>query len=189
MHVYVIEAPHGCKIGVSVKPSDRLRTLETQGGFAASRFWVSVPTELALKVEKSSHAYLADHRTHGEWFSVDFETAVNTVCSAINDRVGDGAPVDPDTSPEKDKWNYGPEDYEKWMRNFFDQVVEMYPHWLPGNCDPSQIYRAKAHQALHRRLDVLEDDEIERVAKFIDQLDEEKRALYELLRSRFENES
>ena len=81
MHVYVLEADHGCKIGRSIDPTKRLKSIEMQGGFAATRAWVSLPAKSAMTIEREAHAALADHRTHGEWFGIDFDSAVDAVCS------------------------------------------------------------------------------------------------------------
>ena len=84
MHVYVIEAPHGCKIGRSANPTRRIRGLETQGGFTVIRSWVSLPTVSAANLERTAHASLAKFRGNGEWFVVDFDHAVSTVCHAAS---------------------------------------------------------------------------------------------------------
>lgn len=82
MHVYVLEAVHGCKIGISTQPTRRLRGLQTQGGFAATRAWVSLPTDRAAEMERAAHARLSGSRGLGEWFAVDFDHAVSAVCAA-----------------------------------------------------------------------------------------------------------
>ena len=82
MHVYVIEAPHGCKIGKSANPTRRMRGIETQGGFSATRAWVTLPTKSAGGLERLAHTSLAEFRETGEWFAVDFDQAVNSVIHA-----------------------------------------------------------------------------------------------------------
>lgn len=85
MHIYVIERPDSLvKIGRSVSPTQRIRCLETQGGFSASRAWFSLPTDFCVNAELRTHKDLVDHRQIGEWFKVDFDTAVLSAIQHIN---------------------------------------------------------------------------------------------------------
>lgn len=79
MHVYIIQAPHGIKVGVSVRPNGRIRDIETQGGFSVSRTWISAPARNAFSVERATHSLLAESRSVGEWFSCPFEAAREAV--------------------------------------------------------------------------------------------------------------
>jgi transcriptional regulator with XRE-family HTH domain len=72
------------KIGITTDPIARIRALETQGGFQASRAWVSFPTSRAQAVEMKAHADLSESRVIGEWFSSEFDSAVKTVESALS---------------------------------------------------------------------------------------------------------
>jgi len=83
VHVYCIEAPHGIKVGVSVNPQERIRNLETQGGFAVSRTWISEPARNAFSVERATHSLLAESRSVGEWFSCPFEVALGAAQTAM----------------------------------------------------------------------------------------------------------
>ena len=85
MHVYVISrASDGLvKVGRSITPDVRLRTLETQGGFHIARAWVSVPLDDSITTESLAHLALQESRDIGEWFAVDFDEAVAAVCEAV----------------------------------------------------------------------------------------------------------
>ena len=185
MHVYVIEAPHGCKIGVSKSPNTRLRALQTQGGFAASRVWVSFPCRFARKAESSAHAALAEQRTHGEWFDVDFDAAVETVETAICERADKLSENDSLEDDAEDTPCCNMDDYIRGARNFVYQMAEDHPEWLPDNFSTADRYCAKDNQSIHRRIDLLCDEEIAIVVELLDELDSKKRELYELLRARF----
>ena len=80
MHVYAIQRPDGqVKIGTSTAPTARIRSIETQGGFASVNVFVSEPLEDARAVERASHELLSDRRAIGEWFDVLFDEAVAAV--------------------------------------------------------------------------------------------------------------
>ena len=84
MHIYVIERDGHVKIGRSVNPTQRIRTLETQGGFSVSRAWISLPTDFCVNAELRIHQALVNHRHIGEWFKVDFDIAVASAIQHIN---------------------------------------------------------------------------------------------------------
>ena len=80
MQIYVIERPDGLvKIGRSKEPTKRLRGISTQGGFEISRAWISLPGMFESKTEHLVHQDLANSRSVGEWFDVDFDAAVECV--------------------------------------------------------------------------------------------------------------
>lgn len=82
--VYVIERPDKCvKIGHSVHFETRKRTIETQGGFSATRFFASRAVSNGYEVEGTTHEKLCEYRGIGEWFSVPFEVAVDTVNETV----------------------------------------------------------------------------------------------------------
>ena len=79
MHVYAVKHPSGAvKIGRSINPDKRIRSIETQGGFSAERTWISQPVSDADLVERTIHELLSDKRGIGEWFDVDFDDAVSS---------------------------------------------------------------------------------------------------------------
>jgi len=78
-YVYVIETSNGVKIGKSIQPDKRIRTLETQGGLAIRKKFVTEKHSLYSKTEILSHDKLSEFRFIGEWFSCSFECAVETV--------------------------------------------------------------------------------------------------------------
>ncbi len=80
MQVYVIERTDGLvKIGRSINPNQRIKSLERQGGFRSSRAWISIPGTFDAKAEIRAHHVLDGHRAIGEWFDVDFDQAVVAV--------------------------------------------------------------------------------------------------------------
>jgi len=83
MYVYLIQAPHGVKVGVSVRPQKRIRDIETQGGFSTLRTWISEPARNAFSVESAAHAALRDSRLVGEWFGCAFEVALSAIHAAM----------------------------------------------------------------------------------------------------------
>jgi transcriptional regulator with XRE-family HTH domain len=90
MHVYILQHPEGLiKIGFTSNPTKRLRMIETQGGFDAASVWVSVPTENARASERKAHQILSDHRVIGEWFEVEFDTALDAVLDALSNKIDD----------------------------------------------------------------------------------------------------
>ena len=78
--VYVIEQRPGyCKVGVSSNFPERLKSIEMQGGFKATRQYVSKPLLNGFIVENQTHERLEAFRAVGEWFSVPYEDAVAAV--------------------------------------------------------------------------------------------------------------
>lgn len=83
-HVYVVErGENDVKIGVSTHPEQRIRTIETQGGFEAKRHFIGESVSNGYRVESLVHFKLAEHRKIGEWFCVSFQDAVSVVRSSI----------------------------------------------------------------------------------------------------------
>lgn len=78
--VYVIERNDNyVKIGVSTNIKLRRRTLETQGGFVATRFFSGEKLSNGYQVERRVHEKLSAFRRIGEWFDIAFKDAVATV--------------------------------------------------------------------------------------------------------------
>lgn len=78
--VYVLERnDNNVKIGVSKNINLRKRTIETQGGFVATRFFSGEKLSNGYQVECRVHEKLSAFRRIGEWFNISFEAAVETV--------------------------------------------------------------------------------------------------------------
>lgn len=92
MHVYVVEAPHGVKVGISRNPTARVRAIETQGGFESSRVWMSTARSDAQKIERKTHKLMNDARSVGEWFNATFDAAIDAIETAISGPLIDEAP-------------------------------------------------------------------------------------------------
>ena len=73
-HLYLIENHHGdVKIGVSISPEKRLRSLELSGNFDITKKFL-IPTRFARKFEKMVKRRFSNFQSRGEWFSgVEFE--------------------------------------------------------------------------------------------------------------------
>lgn len=86
MHVYCLERPDGLvKIGVSSNPTKRIAAVSSQGGFGLSRVWMSIQTQDAKWFERAAHQDFAELRSVGEWFSVEFDEAVDRLSIRINE--------------------------------------------------------------------------------------------------------
>lgn len=77
-HVYVMACEGRTKVGIAVKPLVRRAQLQL-----ACPFKISLVTQrlfanrlAAIAVEREIHAVLAEHRTYGEWFTVEPGRAV-----------------------------------------------------------------------------------------------------------------
>lgn len=76
-YVYIIEKEDKLiKIGKTINFEQRLRTLETQGAFKIKRRYISPVCNNYSQLETKMHTFFKEHRTIGEWFNIDFETAV-----------------------------------------------------------------------------------------------------------------
>lgn len=81
-HVYVIEFADGhIKIGYSVNPQKRVRTLGSSGPYTMRRFWISNPVKNASKLETLAHRHFKEHRVGGEFFTVAFDQTVEWIAS------------------------------------------------------------------------------------------------------------
>jgi hypothetical protein len=87
--VYVIDADHGVKVGVTrwADPEVRQRSIECTAGMPMPiiRAWSFGSYALACRVEKAAHAALADTRTIGEWFHCHPLEACDAVARIIRD--------------------------------------------------------------------------------------------------------
>lgn len=78
--VYAVSAPNGLiKIGISLKPEDRLISLQTCSPLKPLELLGYIPA--SWYIEKLIHRALVSARSHGEWFRPT--DAVNSVVKAI----------------------------------------------------------------------------------------------------------
>jgi hypothetical protein len=104
-----------CKIGYSVCPESRVRTLRSEFKVPDLQVRFAVSHDDASVVEWSAHLALRGFRCLSmpgrEWFSVDVETAVSAVSEAAKK-----------TKSQKDSWRNNP----KRIRRFFE-AHQKYP--------------------------------------------------------------
>ena len=81
---YVVERLGGdVKIGRSINPNKRVRDIQTQGGFEATRKFISQPMLCCGMVENFMHRFFSGNKIIGEWFNASFDV----VCKAFDDEV------------------------------------------------------------------------------------------------------
>lgn len=78
-HVYAVQNEDLVKIGRSFRPNQRVKAIQTQGGFISGNTFISEAFHLYPKVEIECHAKLSKHRVVGEWFRISFDDAVNCI--------------------------------------------------------------------------------------------------------------
>lgn len=77
--VYIIEYQGGrIKIGKSINPKNRIKSLATMSAIKPVREWISYPSLRFSEVEISLHKKFSQQRQQGEFFDVEFEEAVST---------------------------------------------------------------------------------------------------------------
>lgn len=85
--VYVIGAAgHPTKIGIALDPVQRLRDIQVGCPHRLRLYFAEPIPSGARLIEKACHARLSDHRVSGEWFSIDADTAIETVRRMIAER-------------------------------------------------------------------------------------------------------
>lgn len=81
--VYVIGHPgEPVKIGIAADVAARLAGVQTGYPRKLTVFF-HVAADDAAKVESACHRALAEHRTHGEWFDVAPDVAIDTIRRAL----------------------------------------------------------------------------------------------------------
>jgi Meiotically Up-regulated Gene 113 (MUG113) protein len=94
--VYVIEAPHATKIGITALGIDvRLSDLKRATGMPELRVACTWDTATARRVERAAHWLLRHHRTVGEWFAVPAAAAVTAVETVLACGIPWGAEMSP----------------------------------------------------------------------------------------------
>lgn len=112
------------KVGCSAMPEERAKTIEAQSGKKIIRRYVTDKCSNHFEVESIAHKTLSKYRLMGEWFSCDFEVAVNAVCEAFTV----AARFNFEDSKRKQKEN------EKFAE---DMVRAFYPELFEDESSPS----------------------------------------------------
>lgn len=82
-HIYALEDPSRgiVKVGFSRNPVFRISTLRATHN-AIGRAWISPVQWHAQSIEFKAHGSLAEFRSHGEWFNLDFDSVV-AACESV----------------------------------------------------------------------------------------------------------
>jgi hypothetical protein len=89
--VYIIQNQSGkVKIGRTTNPSERVRTVQTQGGFKTDTIFVSEKLTDFEAAEIMLHNHFKKHHFIGEWFDISFEEAVEAYRQIINNMLDAG---------------------------------------------------------------------------------------------------
>jgi hypothetical protein len=76
-HLYIVKSKGGLiKIGHSSGPKKRIAEIAKATGTAVVKQFISPLCLNAQTIERHLHKYFAEYRQQGEWFQVDFKTAV-----------------------------------------------------------------------------------------------------------------
>jgi hypothetical protein len=77
-HIYIIESEEGpIKIGMSVKPEERIAGITTASGRVIRRKFISPAVPEYWVLESVLHKHFAKFRTVGEWFTAPYAEAVH----------------------------------------------------------------------------------------------------------------
>lgn len=90
-HLYVVEdkARGLCKVGMSKKPENRIKSILSGAGLPDDSFHFISPTILSPRtIEKAVHNELAPFRVKGEWFNCEVEFAMN-MCMSMTEPASD----------------------------------------------------------------------------------------------------
>jgi len=63
------------KIGVSINPEKRMKSLQCQCGQKLFVWHKTIPINCAYELESMLHRHFAEYRTYGEWFKLDKRAA------------------------------------------------------------------------------------------------------------------
>ena len=90
--VYIISTMKAglIKIGVSVNPEKRMKSLQCSCGQKLFVWHHSIPIDCAYELESMLHRYFAEYRTYGEWFTVGKKTATIQMIRFIKKLKKDG---------------------------------------------------------------------------------------------------
>ncbi|MDM8565494.1 BRO family protein [Candidatus Halobeggiatoa sp. HSG11] len=77
-HIYIVKAKGGLiKIGRSACPKRRITEIAKATGTKVVKQHISPLCLNASKIERHLHKHFAEYRQQGEWFDIDFKTAVD----------------------------------------------------------------------------------------------------------------
>jgi len=84
-YIYAIQRPNGnIKIGRTITPEQRLRCLETQGGFNAKDIFVSEAIENYASIERKLLKKFKSSKLIGEWFDASFNDVIAEIKNATS---------------------------------------------------------------------------------------------------------
>ena len=84
-YVYVIEFEDGSvKIGMSINPEQRIKSISASNQSKLTRKWISNAVSDFQKLEFKAHNHFKKFRLNGEFFSVNFDVAVNWIDKESN---------------------------------------------------------------------------------------------------------
>ena len=79
-YVYIALSENGLvKIGRSVDPYKRLKTLQNTTGHIFTKIFLTDLIFNFSKIENQMHRYFKDFKKQGEWFEIKFEVAVKKI--------------------------------------------------------------------------------------------------------------
>jgi len=77
--VYAIETKNGVKVGRTINPYRRIKTIISQSNVPVTRIYLTDKISNSNKVEISTHKVLSNYRELGEWFNCSIECAVDAI--------------------------------------------------------------------------------------------------------------
>lgn len=145
--IYVIEnSNHLVKIGVSKNLKQRIRALETGGGYKIINVFHTEKCSNSSELESKCHRYFKKYNTFGEWFAIPFETAKAYVKSLK---------LEFDFLTEKEQ-NASREE----MRKFAEAIVfsgQLTQVVAPKFCGGAGVYRVDREQINRYRKEILKE--------------------------------
>lgn len=86
--LYIIERNWSeVKVGISQSPKNRMRAIETQGGFHRTNSYITQDVRNPYALESACHKKLNHLRTKGEWFGISFEEAIGELLPIIDEHI------------------------------------------------------------------------------------------------------
>lgn len=86
--LYIIERESKyIKIGISKNPQKRLNTLKNTGGFECTNKYITKPLDNARDLEQKYHKILEEYRMNGEWFDINFNSAITLLGSVVGHEI------------------------------------------------------------------------------------------------------
>ncbi len=170
--VYVFQNRGGVvKVGCSKDVERRKRTLETQSGSNATKFYHTENCSNYHKVESAAHKILKEFRVVGEWFNCDFEIAVKAVDAAFNEKAKFDFETEEDVAYrikefaeywskaflpafwDEDKDPRDKLDLDKWVPSKKDEpmVLQFLREWYEGTLETADEEAAQEYLDLYNR--------------------------------------